>query len=331
MKAQLQFGLREFPPTDLQDLLEQFTAIGDGVGVIRVVRAARARRTVLTIGNPLLPLERIPAVIFYLAAMRSDELSPFLARLGRHENDFEVETAIGAVTFREFMTDTSPIRKAALRRIGQIWDRFNVSESVARQLLFDFPIQKLSLSAEKPRKLAVVVAFIGVPLSLVKSIPTAFPNPLLLNLHLFCRVLPPAVLAQTLLALAERCAGTRAAEDFLSFSDGFASTCDAASPEHAMYLRIRALLPGPQKPPARAVLAFLESHVPSLFLPGFRLISDLFFALSDGPRASFLRSGLEAALATFPRFCAMRGVADTLSLSVTPCSCGRVCAPSRHW
>jgi hypothetical protein len=147
----------------------------------------------------------------------------------------------------------------------------------------------------------------------------------------FWRVLPPAVLARTLLALSERCAGTRAADDVLSFSDGFASTCDAASPQHAMCLRIRAFLSGLRKPPARAVLAILESHVPSLFLPGLRLISDLFFALSDGPRASFLRSGLQAALATFPRFCAMRGVADTLSLSVTQYSCGRVCAPSRHW
>jgi hypothetical protein len=313
-KTQLQFSLREFTQDDLQKLLVQFAEAGDAVGVFRVVRSAKARKCVLTIGRLLLPLETIPAVIFYLVAMRSDELPALLARLRQHENDFEIETAIRAATFKEFMTDTGPIRKSELRRICQIWNRFNVGDSVDRQMLFDFPIQKLSAAAEKPRKLAFVVVFIGLLLSSVTSMPTTFPAALLLNLHLFWSSLPPAVLSRTLEALADRCVGMRAANDVVGFVDAFAATLYPRSPAYASSLRIIARLGRPQNGVSNSSACFLNSLIPSLFVAGLRLFDELFQALPEGSHGPLLREALPLAIANFSKFSDLPGVSEAFSL-----------------
>jgi hypothetical protein len=316
-KTQLQFSLREFAAEDLQRLLVRFADEGDCAGVLRVVRAAKARRRVLAIGRLLLPLAAIPAVVLYLVAVRSGELPALLAHLRRHENDCEIETAVRAATFREFMTDAGPVRKAELRRICQIWNRFSVGESVDRAMLFDFPIQKLAASTEKPRKLALVVVFTALLLSSVHGVPATFPATLLLNLHLFSAVLPQLVLARTLRALAERCAGTRAAGDVLSFAAAFAAACEPRSPARAVALCVAALLGGTQKVSSDQIAFFLGSRVPSFFLAGLRLFDEMLRALPDGAHAPLMRNALPLVLGGFPAFVALPGVSEAFALPVT--------------
>jgi hypothetical protein len=307
----------QFTQNELQTLLECFTNNGDVRGVLRIIKSAKTNEIVLNIGNLLLPLETIPAVIFYLVAIRSTELSTLLARLRQHENDFEIETAIRAATFKEFMADMGPIKKSELRRICQIWNRFNVSESVDRQLLFDFPIQKLSVSTTKPRKLAFVVIFIGLLLSSVKSIPPTFPSTLLIKLHLFWSILPPLILARTLQALAERCCGTRAAKDVLKFVNAFASTCDSRSREFGILLRIFSLLGKPQIISIDMNVCFLNSLIPSLFMTGLRLFDEVLRTLPEKSHSIFLKNILPIVLSVFPNFLGLPGVSEAFSLPIT--------------